>query len=49
MHPHAIKFKLKGKLVAWLSILAKKNEGASEFVSVEDIAVAHWKEYGRKF
>ena len=36
-------------VLAWLSILAKKNEGADKFVSVEDIAAAHWKEYGRNF
>lgn len=36
-------------VLAWLSILAKKNQGSDKFVTVEDIAVAHWKEYGRNF
>jgi phosphoglucomutase len=36
-------------VLAWLSILAKKNEGSEEFVTVKDVAVAHWKEYGRNF
>lgn len=39
-------------VLAWLSLLAYKNKdvpvGGAK-VSVEDIAVTHWKEYGRNF
>ena len=36
-------------VLAWLSILAKKNEGATDLVTVKDIAVQHWNEYGRNY
>ena len=39
-------------VLAWLSILAKKNEGVKEgepLVSVEDVAKEHWATYGRNF
>ena len=36
-------------VLAWLSILAKKNEGKSELVTVKDIAVEHWNEFGRNY
>jgi len=36
-------------VLAWLSILAKKNENSDTFVTVKDIALDHWKEYGRNF
>lgn len=36
-------------VLAWLSIIMKKNEGKSKLVSVEDIVKAHWKTYGRNY
>jgi phosphoglucomutase len=36
-------------VLAWLQILAKKSEAAGKVVSVEDVAVEHWKEYGRNY
>jgi len=36
-------------VLAWLQILAKKTEEAGKLVSVEDVANAHWKEYGRNY
>ncbi|CAL1154115.1 unnamed protein product [Cladocopium goreaui] len=36
-------------VMAWLQILAKKTEAAGKLVSVEDVANAHWKEYGRNY
>merc|ERR1712037_826994 len=38
-----------GAVLAWLSILAKKNEGKSDLVTVKDIAVEHWNEFGRNY
>lgn len=39
-------------VLAWLSLLAYKNKdvpvGGTK-VSIEDIAVSHWKEFGRNF
>jgi phosphoglucomutase len=36
-------------VLAWLQILAKKTEAAGKLVSVEDVAVEHWKKYGRNY
>eukprot|EP00928_Gymnodinium_smaydae_P026151 TRINITY_DN2061_c0_g1_i4.p1 TRINITY_DN2061_c0_g1~~TRINITY_DN2061_c0_g1_i4.p1 ORF type:complete len:611 (-),score=170.36 TRINITY_DN2061_c0_g1_i4:162-1994(-) len=36
-------------VLAWLQILAKKTTEAGKLVSVEDVANAHWKEYGRNY
>ena len=39
-------------VLAWLSILAKKNESVAvgdKMVSVEDVAMEHWATYGRNF
>ena len=36
-------------VMAWLQILAKKTQEAGKLVSVEDVANAHWKEYGRNY
>lgn len=39
-------------VLAWLSILAKKNEGVPEggsLVTVKDIVMDHWKKFGRNF
>jgi phosphoglucomutase len=36
-------------VLCWLSILAEKNKGKEKLISVEEIVVAHWKEYGRNF
>lgn len=38
-------------VLAWLSILAKKNENTDigKLVTIEDIVKSHWKEYGRNF
>merc|ERR1712048_1247014 len=36
-------------VLAWLQILAKKSEEADKIVSVEDVANAHWREYGRNY
>lgn len=36
-------------VLAWLSILAKRNEGQSALVSVEAIVREHWAKYGRNY
>merc|ERR1719375_2029293 len=36
-------------VLAWLQILACKNTGTSAFFGVEDVAMAHWKEFGRNY
>lgn len=36
-------------MLAWLSILAYKNKGSDKLVTVEDIAMEHWKKFGRNF
>ena len=36
-------------MLAWLSILAYKNKGSEKLVTVEDIAMQHWKKFGRNF
>lgn len=36
-------------VLAWLSILAFKNQQAKKFVSVEDIVKEHWKTFGRNY
>lgn len=36
-------------VLAWLSILAYKNKGSDKLVTVEDIAMQHWKKFGRNF
>jgi len=36
-------------VLAWLQILAKKTESEGKLVSCEDVANAHWKEYGRNY
>merc|ERR1712139_755625 len=36
-------------VLAWLQILAKKSEAAGKVVSVEDVAMEHWKKYGRNY
>jgi len=36
-------------VLAWMQILAVKTEFAGKLVSVEDVAVQHWKEYGRNY
>lgn len=35
--------------LAWLQILAAKTEASGKLVTVEDVAVAHWAEYGRNY
>merc|ERR1712014_297015 len=36
-------------VLAWLQILAAKTSQAKKLVSVEDVANAHWAEYGRNY
>merc|ERR1712203_366612 len=36
-------------VLAWLQILAVKTKQAGKLVSVEDVAMAHWKEFGRNY
>jgi len=36
-------------VLAWLQILAVKSEAAGKLVTVEDVANAHWAEYGRNY
>jgi phosphoglucomutase len=36
-------------VLAWLQILAKKTEIAGKLVSVEDVAMEHWRTYGRNY
>merc|ERR1712151_922954 len=35
--------------LAWMGILAKKTEAAGKLMSVEDVAMEHWKQYGRNY
>merc|ERR1712051_458671 len=35
--------------LAWLQILAAKTEASGKLVTVEDVAAAHWAEYGRNY
>merc|ERR1719281_2288879 len=36
-------------VLAWLQILAKKTEAAGKLVSAEDVAMEHWKTFGRNY
>merc|ERR1719476_1284536 len=36
-------------VLAWLQILAAKTESSGKLVTVEDVAKAHWAEYGRNY
>merc|ERR1712110_1342025 len=36
-------------VLAWLQILAVKTAGKGSLVTVQDVAEAHWKEYGRNY
>jgi len=36
-------------VLAWLQILAAKSAAANKLVTVEDVAKAHWAEYGRNY
>jgi len=36
-------------VLAWLQILAAKTEASGKLVTVEDVARAHWAEYGRNY
>jgi len=36
-------------VLAWLQILAVKTEQQGKLVTVQDVAEAHWKEYGRNY
>merc|ERR1719359_1409891 len=36
-------------VLAWLQILAAKTQAAGKLVTVEDVAKAHWAEYGRNY
>lgn len=36
-------------VLAWLQILAAKSEQAGKLVAVEEVAKAHWAEYGRNY
>merc|ERR1712014_260375 len=36
-------------VLAWLQILAAKTEAAGKMVTVEDVAKAHWGEFGRNY
>jgi len=36
-------------VLAWLQILAAKTESAGKLVTCEDVAKAHWAEYGRNY
>eukprot|EP01029_Cantina_marsupialis_P003871 TRINITY_DN1388_c0_g1_i2.p1 TRINITY_DN1388_c0_g1~~TRINITY_DN1388_c0_g1_i2.p1 ORF type:complete len:578 (-),score=237.98 TRINITY_DN1388_c0_g1_i2:752-2485(-) len=36
-------------VLAWLSILAKRNESSEKLVSIQDIVEQHWAKYGRHF
>jgi len=36
-------------VLAWLQILAVKSKEAGKLVSLEDVATAHWAEYGRNY
>merc|ERR1719237_901559 len=36
-------------VLAWLQILAAKTQKDKELVSVQDVCMEHWKEYGRNY
>jgi phosphoglucomutase len=36
-------------VLAWLSILAYRNKGSEQLVTVEHIVREHWKTYGRHY
>merc|ERR550525_1693297 len=36
-------------VLAWLQILAAKTESSGALVTCEDVAMAHWKEFGRNY
>merc|ERR1712050_335011 len=36
-------------VLAWLQILAAKSEAAGKLVTLEEVANAHWKEFGRNY
>lgn len=36
-------------VLAWLSVIAYKNEGSQTFVPVQEIVEAHWKQFGRNY
>merc|ERR1712048_375873 len=36
-------------VLAWIQILAAKTQAADKMVTVEDVAKAHWAEYGRNY
>jgi len=36
-------------ILAWLSILAFKNQNQEKLITVEDIVKEHWKQYGRNY
>ena len=36
-------------VLAWLSILAHKNQGKDKLVTIRDVAFEHWATYGRNF
>merc|ERR1712187_290169 len=36
-------------VLAWLQILASKSSAAGRLVSVQEVAEAHWQEYGRNY
>merc|ERR1719450_958935 len=36
-------------VLSWLQILAHKNAGGGRLITVEDVAKAHWAEYGRNY
>ena len=36
-------------VLAWLSILATKNQGKDKLVTIKDVAFEHWATYGRNF
>merc|ERR1719343_1256707 len=36
-------------VLAWLQVLAAKSEAAGKLVSAEDVARAHWSEFGRNY
>ncbi|CUG54559.1 phosphoglucomutase, putative [Bodo saltans] len=36
-------------VLAWLSVIAAKNEGSATFISVQQIVEAHWKQFGRNY
>lgn len=36
-------------VLAWISILATKNQGKDKLVTIKDVAYEHWAIYGRNF